>query len=111
MDSFPAEFNLESLLKEPQQFDNTNPSLKEQRKRIYTFMLHVVPRGHKNIVFDMPETMTVNDRQQLAHELCACFPGCVQYEASLGCEGKAWFPIEDSLNPPASANYKISIKK
>lgn len=30
MDSFPADFNLESIQKEPQQFDNTNPSLKEQ---------------------------------------------------------------------------------
>lgn len=111
MDSFPADFNLESILKEPQQFDNTNPSLKEQRKRIYTYMISVVPRGNRVLDFDMPPEMTSEDRKQLARELCACFPDHVDYSVS-DVEAAEWIfaPVEDTLNPPASQIYRIRIK-
>lgn len=104
MDSFPADFNSESIRK----FDNTNPSLKEQRKRIYTSVLFYVLKGYEDVVFDLPIGMTDEDRQQLARELCERFSGHVDYLFRY--DKKEWFVlIEDPVDPPISSHYRIRI--
>lgn len=108
MDSFPSDFNLESLQKEPSQFDNTNPSIKEQRKRIYTYTLQAASQKAKQVVFDLPIEMTQEDRKQLARELCASFPGRVDHLA-VSVEKEEFIPIDDSLDPPAGLEYRIRI--
>ena len=110
MDSFPSDFNLESLQKEPSQFDNTNPSIKEQRKRIYTHTLQMVAQMSKDAIFDMPFEMTQEDRKQLARELCASFPGRVDHLVVIESEKEEFVPIEDGLNPPSSSEYRIRIR-
>jgi hypothetical protein len=110
MDSFPSDFNLESLLKEKDQFDNTNPSLKEQRKRIYTYMQRAVPQGCQEIVFDLPIGMTTQDRQQLVRELCERFPNHVDYKKIIDVEEEVFILVEDPNDPPISSDYRIRIK-
>jgi hypothetical protein len=113
MDSFPANFNSQSLQKHVLEDTVYGASqealLKEERKRVYERICADFQRSDSIIIFD--KALCVEMEKKLVSELRERFPGCVEYRhvTEYGDVGR-FVKITDDKNPNFSTQYRVVLK-
>lgn len=116
MDSFPVDFNLEAIQK--QHLDQTTAyglgqqaMLKAERKRVYDKITQDSQSGAAMSVIELPDTLCVEMKKQMAIELCERFPGHVEFRRVVEyADYDAFELIKDEKNPPVSFDYRVRFK-